>query len=90
MDLMPYSRNARTVLGCEKWPFLREFLDEPDTLSCHSSGPWDLSEHWYKPRVSLFEKKNTYLTIVTDMYTYLKNIKRTIHHIDGFVSCQQI
>ena len=29
-----------TVLDCEKIPFLREFLDEPDTLSWHSSDPW--------------------------------------------------
>ena len=31
MNLIPYSRYARTVLSCEKTPFLREFLDEPDT-----------------------------------------------------------
>ena len=31
MNLIPYSRYACTVLGCEKWPFVREFLDEPDT-----------------------------------------------------------
>ena len=31
MNLIPYSRYARTVLICEKRPFLREFLDEPDT-----------------------------------------------------------
>ena len=39
MNLIPYSRYARTVLNCEKRPFLREFLDEPDTPSWHSSGP---------------------------------------------------
>ena len=32
INLIPYSRHARTVLNCEKRPFLREFLDEPDTL----------------------------------------------------------
>ena len=31
MNLIPYSRYARTVLNCEKTPFLHEFLDEPDT-----------------------------------------------------------
>ena len=31
MNLILYSRYARTVLNCEKRPFLREFLDEPDT-----------------------------------------------------------
>ena len=31
MNLIPYSRYARTVLNCEKTLFLREFLDEPDT-----------------------------------------------------------
>ena len=30
MNLIPYSRNMRTVLNCEKIP-LREFFDEPDT-----------------------------------------------------------
>ena len=31
MNLIPYSRYARTVLNCEKRPFLGEFLEEPDT-----------------------------------------------------------
>ena len=39
MNLIPYSRYARSVLDCEKRPFLREFLDKPDTPSWHSSGP---------------------------------------------------
>ena len=39
MNFIPYSRYARTVLDCEKIPFLREFLDKPDTPSWHSSGP---------------------------------------------------
>ena len=37
MNLVPYSRYAHTVLDCEKRTFLREFLDEPDTPSWHSS-----------------------------------------------------
>ena len=39
MNLIPYSRYARTVLDCEKIPFLREFLNEPDTPSWHSRAP---------------------------------------------------
>ena len=39
MNLILYSRYARTALDCEKRPFLREFLDEPDTPSWHSSVP---------------------------------------------------
>ena len=39
MNLIPYSRYARTVLNCEKRPFLREFLDKPDT----PLGPWHSS-----------------------------------------------
>ena len=31
MNLIPYSRYACTVLSREKIPFLRQFLDEPDT-----------------------------------------------------------
>ena len=31
MNFIPYSRYARTVLDCEKIPFLSELLDEPDT-----------------------------------------------------------
>ena len=31
MNLIPYSRYARTVLDREKRPFLPELLDEPDT-----------------------------------------------------------
>ena len=38
MNLIPYSRYARTVLDCEKRPFLREFLDDPDTSSWHARG----------------------------------------------------
>ena len=32
MNLIPYSRYARTVLDCKKDPFHVIFLDEPDTL----------------------------------------------------------
>ena len=39
MNLAPYSHYTRTVLDCEKRPFLREFLDEPDTPSWHWSAP---------------------------------------------------
>ena len=45
MNLIPYSlhtlytRYTHTVLDCEKVPSLREFLDEPDTASWHSSAP---------------------------------------------------
>ena len=31
MNLIPYSRYARTVFNYEKSPFLHEFLDESDT-----------------------------------------------------------
>ena len=31
INLIPYSRHARTVLDFEKRPFLREFFDESDT-----------------------------------------------------------
>ena len=31
MNLIPYSRYVRTVPYSEKTPFLREFLDAPDT-----------------------------------------------------------
>ena len=31
MNLIPYSRYARTVFNYEKSPFLREFLDAPNT-----------------------------------------------------------
>ena len=33
MNLIPYSRYARILLDCEKRPFLREFLDKPETPS---------------------------------------------------------
>ena len=35
--------NACTVLDCEKGPFLCEFLDEPDTPSCHFGCPLPLT-----------------------------------------------
>ena len=41
MNLIPYSRYARTVLNCEKNTLLREFLDEPDTPLTFEWPPWD-------------------------------------------------
>ena len=52
MNLIPNSRYARTVLYCEKRSFLREFLDEPDTPSWHSSAPRDNNRNGYAPTYS--------------------------------------
>ena len=49
MNLIPYSRYAHTVLGCEKRPFLREFLDKPDTLLSFEWPPWVASPYCSSP-----------------------------------------
>ena len=66
MNLIPYSRYARTVLNCEKKPpFLREFLDEPDT---------PLTFEWppgYK-RSSAAERENTQSPVFQPLHTPLQ------------------
>ena len=51
-----YSRYARTVLNCEKKPFLHEYLDEPDT---------PLTLEWHRDAVAFCTRVSMKVNIVS-------------------------